>query len=163
MKGNIVTCNHREDKGELNPERQRPIVGRKRRTALLLPILCLVCLLAGCSSTRLADAFEEEQVKAAAQTVVDNLIAGAYEADTAMMSQAMQEAISAETLAANMEMMNEKTGAFREYKSMAVVGQKSAQGEDMAVAVIVAAYEKGNVTYTVSFNKDMEVEGLWMK
>lgn len=161
MEGNLVIT--KKTKRELDPEKPRCIVGQKRRIPLLLSILYLVCLMAGCSSTRLADAFEEEQVKAAAQTVVDNLIAGAYEADIAMMSPAMQEAISAEALAANMEMMNGKTGAFKEYKSVAAVGQKSAQGGDMAVVVIVAAFEKGNVTYTISFNADMEVEGLWMK
>ena len=138
-------------------------VGRMGRLWTLLLATGLVCLLAGCGSTKLADVFEEEQVKETAQAVVDNLIAGEYEADIAMMSQAMQEALSAETLAANMEMMNAKTGAFKEYKSMAVVGQKNSQGEDMAVAVIVVAFEKGSVTYTVSFNTDMEIEGLWMK
>ena len=80
-----------------------------------------------------------------------------------MMNSVVQEAISAEDLKANVETMNEQTGAFKEYKSIAVVGQQDAQGTDMAVAVIVASFEKRNVTYTISFNTDMEVIGLWMK
>ena len=80
-----------------------------------------------------------------------------------MMNVTMQEALSAEDLAATMETMNEQTGAFKEYKSIAVVGQQDAQGTDMAVAVIVASFEKRNVTYTISFNTDMEMIGLWMK
>lgn len=161
MKGNIVEME--KTKEFWNRKRGHCIEGQRGRLPVLFFTLCLVCLLTGCTSTKLADVFDEEQVQEAARTVVDNLLAGEYEADIAMMSPALQEALSAETLAANMEMMNGKTGAFREYKSMAAVGQKNAQGGDMAVVVIVAAFEKGNVTYTVTFNTDMEVDGLWMK
>ncbi len=130
----------------------------------VLFILCaMVLVLSGCSSTKLAEAFDEDTVKETAQEAVGYLIAGEYDKDIEMMNVTMQEALSAEDLAATMETMNEQTGAFKEYKSIAVVGQQDAQGTDMAVAVIVASFEKRNVTYTISFNTDMEMIGLWMK
>ena len=130
---------------------------------VLLLLGAMVLVLSGCSSTKLAEAFDEETVKEAAQEAVGYLAAGEYEKNIEMMDSAMQEALSSEDLKANVETMNEQTGAFKEYKSIAVVGQQDAQGTDMAVAVVVASFEKRNVTYTISFNTDMEVIGLWMK
>lgn len=135
---------------------------RKCIWTVLVMVFAAFCLTA-CSSTKLAEGFDETKVKEEAQKAVDFLIAGEYEECVAMMDANMQAALSAETLAANVEDMNGKTGAFQEYKSVAVVGQKDAEGTDYAVAVIVADFEKGKVTYNVSFNQEMEVIGLWMK
>ena len=130
--------------------------------ALLTMVLTAICLSA-CSNTKLAEGFDEDKIKEAAQNAVDCLIAGEYEECVAMMDADMQAALPAESLKSNVEPMNEKTGAFREYKSIAVIGQKDAEGTDAAVAVIVAEFENEKVTYTVSFNQSMEIIGLWMK
>ena len=132
-----------------------------KKMVVLLGVLVLV--LTGCGSTKLSDAFDEETVKESAKEVIDDLVNDECDKVVEKMSAAMQEAVTAEDLAANMEAMNALTGAFKEYKSSAVVGQQDAQGTDMAVAVIVAAFEKRNVTYTISYNTDMEIIGLWMK
>lgn len=132
-----------------------------KRVLFLISVMVLV--LSGCGSTKLAEAFDEDTVKEAAQEAIGYLTAGEYEKNIEMMSADMKEALTAEGLAANVETMNAQTGAFKEYKSIAVVGQQDSQGTDMAVAVVVAAFEKRNVTYTISFNTDMEVVGLWMK
>ena len=122
-----------------------------------------VFALTGCSSTKLAEAFDEETVKSTAKEAVDALVAGEYEKVVGMMTPSMQEALTSENLAANMDIMNGQTGAFKAYKSTAVVGQKDAQGTDMAVVVFVVEFEKKNVTYTISFYADMKIGGLRMK
>ncbi len=134
----------------------------KNICTVLAAVLAALCLTA-CGSAQLAEDFDEGTVKEMGQKAVDCLIAGEYEECVAMMDATMQAAVSAEVLASNVEAVKEKNGAFREYKSTAVVGQKDAEGEDCAVAVIVADFENGKVTCTVSFNKGMEVIGLWMK
>lgn len=131
--------------------------------AMALAMAASAFLLAGCSGTKLSDAFDEEEVKAAAQKAIDHLIAGEYEECMELMSEEMQAAISAEVLASNMETIAEQKGAFQEYKSCSVVGQKDKGGTEYAAAVAVAAFEKGNVTFTVSFDKEMKMIGLWMK
>ena len=141
----------------------RKNVGLKKYICiLLLAVMALVCL-SGCSSTKLSEDFDEGKVKEAAQKAVDCLIAGHYEDCVAMMGQEMQAALTAEALGENVESVKEKTGEFREYKSTAVIGQKDSEGADCAVAVVVAAFEKGNLTYNISFNTEMEIIGLWMK
>lgn len=135
----------------------------KRLTKMIAVMAVMIAGLAGCSNTKLADAFDEEQVEQAAENVVNQLVSGEYEAVVSEMSSEMKEAVTAEALAANMEAMNAQTGAFQEYKSTAAVGQAGADGADIAVVVVVAAFEKCNVTYTISYNTDMELIGLWMK
>lgn len=117
---------------------------------------------AGCG-TGLAEGFDEAAVKEAAQKATDHMIAGEYAECVAMMSQEMQEALTAESLASAAEGVNAQVGTFQEYKSIAVVGQKDSNGEDCAVAVVIAEFENGKLTYNVSFNQNMEVIGFWMK
>lgn len=135
----------------------------KRGISIALVMATSALLLIGCSGTKLSSDYDEEKVKAAAEEAVDHLIAGEYEECVALMGEEMQAAISAEVLATNMETMTGQKGAFQEYKSSTVVGQKDKDGTEYAVAVIVAGFEKGNVTFTVSFDSEMKMIGFWMK
>lgn len=148
-------------KRESTVKTQRKITG-KRVLHGILALAAALCLTA-CSGTDLGEGFDEAAVKADAQKAVDYLIEGKYQECVEMMSQDMQAALTAEALGANVEAVKEQTGEFQEYKSITVVGQKDADGKDTAVAVVVAAFEKAKLTYTVSFDMNMEIIGLWMK
>ena len=54
-------------------------------------------------------------------------------------------------------------GAFVEYKSNVAVGAKDSEGVDAAVAVVVAKYENKTVTYTMSYDKEMNLIGFYFK
>ncbi len=154
-------------KSEMKTQRKTGTMAKNKagRTGLLRKGIIMVLAMAaalsliGCSGTKLSGDFDEEKVKAAAQEAIDHLVAGEYEACVSLMDEEMQAAISA----ANMEAMNEQKGAFQEYKSCSVVGQKDKDGTEYAVAVVIAAFEKGNLTFTVSFDKEMKMHGFWMK
>ncbi len=64
-------------------------------TAILFTVTLL--FLTGCSSTKLADAFDAETVETMAREAADHLIAGEYDENIAMMSDVMKNALSAET------------------------------------------------------------------
>lgn len=133
---------------------------KKNFITILAAILLLT--LAGCGGTKLPDGFDEETVKETAAKFLDYLTAGEYDSGMDMMSEIMKAALSKEDLAAIMEDLDRQAGAFKEYKSIAVVGQ-TARGIEYATAVVIAAYEKRNVTYTVVFNMDMEIDGFYLK
>lgn len=133
---------------------------KRSLTAILAAMLLLA--LAGCGGTKLPDGFDETTVKETATKFLDYLTAGEYDSGMDMMSAVMASALPKEDLTAIMEDLDRQAGAFKEYKSIAVVGQ-SAQGVEYATAVVVAAYEKRNVTYTVVFNIDMEIDGFYLK
>ncbi|MCI9142928.1 MAG: DUF3887 domain-containing protein [Lachnospiraceae bacterium] len=135
----------------------------KKSICMAMVMILAAFWLTGCSSTKLADGFDEATVKETVQKAVDHLIAGEYEECMEMMSQEMQEALTEEALAAAAGDVMAAAGEFQEYKSIAVVGQKDQSGADCAVAVAVASFENNKITYTVSFNADMEIIGFYMK
>ena len=135
----------------------------KKSICMAMVMILAAFWLTGCSSTKLADGFDEATVKETVQKAVDHLIAGEYEECMEMMSQEMQEALTEEALAAAAGDVMAAAGEFQEYKSIAVVGQKDQSGADCAVAFAVASFENNKITYTVSFNVDMEIIGFYMK
>lgn len=129
----------------------------------LLGVLTIL-VFTGCSSTKLAESFDAATVEEQAKEITDLLIAGEYDKIYDQMNEEMKALLTSETLKTNMDTMNELTGSFQEYKSTAVIGQKDANTkQDMAVAVIVAVFEKRNVTYTISFDTNMQLAGFYMK
>lgn len=138
-----------------------------KNVKMLMGVMC-VCMMAmffsGCGSTKLADSFDEETVKTSAETLIDLLNEGDYEGVIENFSQELSDAISPDRLEETMADALTAAGAFGEYKSVAVVGQKNQQtGEDNAVAVIVAEYENSKIVYTVSYAPDMKVNGFHFK
>lgn len=135
----------------------------KKIYKVLSVLFLTTILLMGCSSTKLAEDFDKDVVAAEAQKAVNHIVNGEYDEVNDMVMDIHKEALSADLLKTNMDIMNEQTGAFKEIKSTAVVGQKDADGEDIAIAVLVADFEKRKVTYTIGFNKNMELILLYMK
>ena len=163
MKTNMKSETKSERKTETMAKNKANRMGLLRKGIIMILVMAAALSLIGCSGTKLSGDFDEEKVKAAAHEAIDHLTAGEYEECVALMGEEMQAALSAEVLAANMETITGQKGAFQEYKSSSVVGQKDKDGAECAVAVIVAAFEKGTATFTMSYNKEMEMIGFWIK
>lgn len=134
---------------------------------LLLLAVCMAAAAvtaAGCGSTKLADSFDEEQVKKAAQEAAASMDEGDYEGVVGMMREDLQAQITPDQLQAVMDQNFADRGEFKEFKSTAVIGQKVKDtNEDLAVVVLVAEYENQKATYTITFNTDMEMTGFYIK
>lgn len=127
-------------------------------------LLGVMVLLAGCSSAKLASAFDEQTVKDTATEVVADSSKGDYESIWNMFSKEMQAALSAADLTKSIQTNFANPGVFKKIKDIAVVGQKDKKtNTDQAVAVVVAEYENQKITYTISFNTDMKISGFYMK
>ena len=85
----------------------------KKGICMVIIMILAAFWLTGCSSTKLADGFDETAVKEAVQKAVDHLIAGEYEECVAMMSQEVQETLTAEALAAAAGDMMAAAGEFQ--------------------------------------------------
>ncbi len=135
----------------------------KKIKGLIITVLA-VFLLTGCNSMELADSFDKDVVTEKAIEEVNYLVTGDYESCRNMMHEDLQEKITAEILENGVESMVESTGDFKEIKSTTVIGQKDTENDiDMATAIVIATFEKRSVTYTITFNTDMEVIGFYMK
>lgn len=126
--------------------------------------LVLVFSLAACSSSKLADVYKEDEVIAKAKNVVETINSLDYDAVVSFVRSDLQSQLSADALETAWGALLREGGAFKEYKSTAVYGQKSkSTGEDYAVCILVCSYENATRTFTISMDKDLSVVGLYMK
>ncbi|BCJ97993.1 DUF3887 domain-containing protein [Anaerocolumna chitinilytica] len=136
----------------------------KKLIVLLLMAAMTTTLLGGCSSTKLSDSFDKDTVEKSAKQVIEYLNNADYQSVTNMFREDLQKDLSADTLKDAVEKTYGSAGKFSEYKSTTILGQKiKSTKEDSAVAIIIAKYEKKKVTFTISFDTDMKLIGLYMK
>lgn len=129
---------------------------------IMVAILSMTFLTA-CSTPPLSADFDEEQVKLVAQDVVSLLNAQDTDGLQAIFTEQMKAAITDEVFTQIYAALSEG-GAFEEIESMTVIGSTDqSTGEEFATIITRAKYAAKTFTYTISFNKDMQVAGLYYK
>ncbi len=113
-------------------------------TGYVIRVMILAVILTGCAGKqKLSDKFDEEEVKAAAEEVIEILNEG--DIDT-LVDQKWNSVMKS---MAGREMMTEQV--------LPIV-------EDLgAVAVVKVKYEKRKAQFTISFDEDMKVGGFYVK
>lgn len=137
----------------------------KKIWILVLMMAVMAISLSGCSSSKLASGFDEQTVKQAAESVIEKMNTGSFESITNdMIRDDLKTALSADVLSGAAGQILAGAGTFKSYASEAAVGAKDQKtGDDYATVIIVAQYANKKVTYTISFDKQMKVIGLYMK
>ena len=135
----------------------------KKLTILILIFYLITIALTACSTPPLSADFDEEQVKLVAQDVVSLLNAQDTDGLRAIFTEQMKVAITDEVFTQIYAALGEG-GAFEEIESMTVIGSTDqSTGEEFATVITRAKYAAKTFTYTISFNKDMQVAGLYYK
>ena len=119
-----------------------------------------VLLLTACSAPALSADFNEEDVKLLALDVVSLLNAqdsvGLRSLFTEQMNTAITDDVFVQIYAAI-----EGGGKFEAIEDITVVGSTDkSTGEEFATAVVTAKYENQTFTFTITFNKQMQLAGL---
>jgi hypothetical protein len=136
----------------------------KKYISLFVILVGMSVLLTGCGSVKLSDAFDKDTVEKAAEQTIEYINDGDYDSVCAMFDDDMKVLLSADKLKEGVEKTIGDPSTFVEYKKTIIIGQKVEDtGEDSAVAVVVAKYEKKNATYTISFDTDMKIIGIYLK
>lgn len=127
-------------------------------------LLVLSITLSACTSTKLADSYDENIVTERAKEIVEMINAQNFDQVNAEIRDDLQDQLTAEKLEEAIGAKLVEAGAFLEYQSTATLGQKSkTSGEDYAVVVLVGKYENGNVVYTISMDSNLDIVGLYFK
>lgn len=129
-----------------------------KKLKLISMILLIGGMIAGCSSSKLSDAYNEEEVKVSAVGIIELLNGENYEGLEAKMTDNLKSAGSIDELKKVWQPTKESVGEFEEIKKETVVGN-----EGLATVGAIAKYKNGNVTFTITFNENLELEGLYMK
>ena len=131
-------------------------------------VLVVVCALitavvmTACSGKALPEGFEKEEVIKNAKEVAAQLSEKDYAGVVAKFSSVM-EGLDEETLAESTEGKLEEIGKFETFSSESVTGGSSEKTGDFATVILVCDHENGSVTYTISFDKEGKICGLYMK
>ena len=135
-----------------------------KKLSIIIIVAVMATLLSGCGSTKLADSFDKDNVESASKQVVSYLNAADYDSVCSMLREDLQKVLPPEDLKSAVEKTYGNAGSFVDYKNVVIIGQKvKSTKEDSAMAIVVAKYENQNVTFTLSFDTDMKLIGIYMK
>lgn len=135
----------------------------KTLTIILLSTILSMLLLTACSAQALSADFNEEDVKFLAQDVVSLLNAQDSEGLRSLFTEQMNNAITDDVFV-QIYAAIEGGGKFEAIDNIIVVGSTDkSTGEEFATAVVNAKYENQTFTYTISFNKQMQLAGLYYR
>lgn len=106
--------------------------------------------------------FQKEAVQTQAEQVVKLLNEDDYETLEAMSDEQVQSVMNEETMGKAKENFGTDWGEFKSFGNI-YLAENTQMGKHMAVAQMNASYENASVTYTILFDEDMKITGLWMK
>ena len=132
---------------------------------ILLAVLLAEVLTACAGSRKLSDKFDEAEVKAAAEEVIEILNEG--DVDTLVdekWNTVMKSMVGKDVLTGEILPIVEELGAFEAFDKEADTGNTDQDtDQEYAVAVIKVQYEKRKAQFTISFDEDMKVGGFYIK
>lgn len=137
----------------------------KRRTKIGLIALLLVCIftLSACKKKELSNEFDQEQVEELAISVVNMVNKEDAEGIKAISNEEMKQAMTDDIFEQVFDMVKQ-FGEYKEVSEIDVTGvEDKASKEPIAVVVLKAKYTDKEAIYTISFDTDMKLVGLYVK
>lgn len=127
-------------------------------------ILVLSMSMIGCAANKLPEGFTEEDVGTAAEEIVGLATMGDYDSIILSLRDDLKSGVTADQLREGWASIYEKAGAFDSITKTVFSGTKDeTTGEEYAVVQVMAKHENANLTYTLSFDKDLMLVGLYLK
>lgn len=133
----------------------------KRFAAAVLTACLFVCT--GCNSTKLADGYDKKKIESASIEIIESVqLKGAKEVLSERMRDDFVDNIDLDEMDASVKSSVSSLGGFLTYTQKTVIGRHyDDTDEDFAVALITASYENGEISYTLTFDKDMNLVGFY--
>ena len=133
-----------------------------KRLKLLVVTLLLGVMLVGCSTSELSEVYDEDILKSEAQNIVNLMCNEEYDKISANMGPGLNNVTTKEDLEKQLEEvwapLKDKIGKFDSIEKEVVMGN-----EDLATVVEIAKFKNGKVQFTITFNENMELEGIYIK
>lgn len=129
-----------------------------RRLIKVFSLMLCLFMFVGCSQGKLSENFNEDELTKAAEVVVNNLNANNYSEIIANSSDELKSALSANKLEEAWVGFNSNIGKFDSITKMSF-GEK----DGYAIVIVNTKYENAKVTFTLSYDKEMKLSGIFMK
>ena len=124
----------------------------------ILSMMVCIFMMAGCSAGKLSDKYNEEDLKVEAEKVIKNLNDKNYDAILEGSSDELKNALPDNKLKETWEGFSENIGDYDSILKM-TFAEKNGYG----VAIVNVKYTNKKVTFTLSFNSEMKLSGIYMK
>lgn len=125
-------------------------------------VICLcIMMLGGCGAAKLSSNYSEAKLKAATEKVIDNLNNGKYDDIAGEMDEKIKTKMSSASLSSSIKKTWNNLGNLGKYHSISKIVFQEVKGD--AVVVAVAKYDNRSVQLTLSYNKNMKLEGIYIK
>lgn len=140
---------------------------RNRRLLQIIGVLAVLILLfwwTAPKNTLLSDSkvFDADVVEKKAETIIQYLNEENYSEIQKMSDEKIAEVMNKEEMDQAKSNFGDDWGAFQNFGEVYLI-ESTRMGQHSAIAQMNASYENTSVTYTLSFNQNMELNGLWMK
>jgi len=133
-----------------------------KKLCLVLLSLLILALLSACGAT--LDSQLAADAEAKAQDVVNLICQKDYQAVTDMAREDIRESFSPAFLAEALDPVLEPAGALDHIGKYASTGtQDKATQEVFAVVAVVAHFENGKHTFTITFDENLDLVGLYVR
>lgn len=129
-----------------------------------LMLIVSILLLTACSSNKIPDGFNENDLNQKAEEIINLLNENNVDEVYAMFRTDVQAMIELEDLEVIIQDKFNQVGTFKEISQVAITDTKDPNTSEVYAVVIVSSdHEKGRTTYTLSFNKELEIVGFFIK
>jgi len=133
-----------------------------KKIVSIFTLIVLILSLTSCGNPPLPDEFNADEVTTAAKEVIDVVNTKDYVAIVKLFRDDLEPEIDAGELEEVWGPVLDTAGDFIDYTDIELTG---AENEDMnyGTVIIECEYEYDNLIYTISFDENMEMAGLYMK
>lgn len=135
------------------------------KTALsVVMVLALSVGMIACAGGKLPEGFDKDEVGSAAEEIVGLATTGDYDSIINALRDDLKSSITADQLKEGWASLFEKAGAFDSITKTVFSSTKDkTTGEEYAVVQVLAKHANANLIYTLSFDKDLALVGLYLK
>ena len=135
------------------------------KTALsVVMVLALSVGMIACAGGKLPEGFDKDEVGSAAEEIVGLATTGDYDSIINALRDDLKSSITADQLKEGWASLFEKAGAFDSITKTVFSSTKDkTTGEEYAVVQVMAKHENANLIYTLSFDKNLALVGLYLK
>lgn len=146
-------------------ENERKWSFRVRILLVIAVITAMSLQLVGCYDTELAEGFDEKTIKQTAEEIINEVqMNGAKQVLEERMREDFKKNMDLDTMQNTVINLTKGKGDFLAYSRESVIGRYHEEAkEDFGVILVTATYEKGEIVYTITFDKDMNVVGFYAK
>ena len=135
------------------------------KTALsVVMVLALSVGMIACAGGKLPEGFDKDEVGSAAEEIVGLATTGDFDSIINALRDDLKSSITADQLKEGWASLFEKAGAFDSITKTVFSSTKDkTTGEEYAVVQVLAKHANANLIYTLSFDKDLALVGLYLK